>query len=354
MALYVALNRVAPLTLGAQRHLKEGFARRVYIMRTNRETMLNIAPPVRTTTLGDDEPEQMNVHVNSYYIHLRGALDNLAWSIQYQLRPLGPFGEEASDIRMKCNLFDRRFLDPLELAEPDLARALRGESAWANEMKDRRDPVAHRVPPYVPPGAVIGKEAERVKALYAEADTAYKNGDHETGMAKIREGYSVGGYASVMVLSGVDGLNVLRLPETVQRDHSHFLSVARSVLVGLGVSGKGGASLSRSRRAELSGERHEGARPAQTRTPRRGGDRRSAGIDGWGLPVRGQQRVDVGDLQAGQPSEHVGQVRLRIDPASSAAGEQRVDDGTAPARVRVPDEEPPLATHCGGSNGILD
>jgi hypothetical protein len=58
--------------------------------------------------------------------------------------------------------------------------------------------------------------------------------------------------------------------------------------------------------------------------------------------VRGQQGVDVRDLQAGQSSEHVGQVRLRIDPASAATDQQRVDDGTAPACVRVPDEEPPL------------
>ena len=43
-----------------------------------------------------------------------------------------------------------------------------------------------------------------------------------------------------------------------------------------------------------------------------------AGMDGWRLPVRGQEGADVGDLQAGQASEHVGQVRLRIDPAPAA------------------------------------
>ena len=28
--------------------------------------------------------EQLNVHVNSYYINLRGCLDNLAWALNYQ------------------------------------------------------------------------------------------------------------------------------------------------------------------------------------------------------------------------------------------------------------------------------
>ena len=39
-----------------------------------------------------------------------------------------------------------------------------------------------------------------------------------------------------------------------------------------------------------------------------------------------------------QPSQHIGQVFLRIDPAPPAALNDRVNDGGAPPRVRMSDE----------------
>jgi hypothetical protein len=235
LLLYGALGLSAGLSAGSQRHLKEGFARRVYIMRTNREAMLDIAPTGRTEALQGNEPEMLNVHLNSYYIHLRGAFDNLAWALQYEFAPLGSGGEEIPAHWMKCNLFDNRFVGPLTALKPELGATLQASVEWATGLKDRRDPVAHRVPLYVPPGVVRGEEGDRAKALFAEASLAYEAGDLRAGMAKVREGYAIGQFTPVMVLSGTGGLTVLKLNETVQRDHATFLTVSKAVLNGLGI-----------------------------------------------------------------------------------------------------------------------
>lgn len=56
----------------------------------------------------------------------------------------------------------------------------------------------------------------------------------------------------------------------------------------------------------------------------------------------------------GQPSEHVGQVILRIDAAPAAADDDRVNDGAAPAGIRVADEQPALLSDCGRADVVFD
>ena len=81
---------------------------------------------------------------------------------------------------------------------------------------------------------------------------------------------------------------------------------------------------------------------------------RSATVERGRFPVGGQQRFDLRDPEPWEPSEHVGEVRLRIDAAAPAAHDHGVDDGTAPAGIRMADEEPALPPHGRRANGILD
>jgi hypothetical protein len=83
-------------------------------------------------------------------------------------------------------------------------------------------------------------------------------------------------------------------------------------------SGKRGASLMCSRRGGLETERHQDARPAQSRTHGIASNRGLAGFC-WGRPVCGQQDVDVGDLQAGQCA-HAAVPRSRARAAAMSMG----------------------------------
>jgi hypothetical protein len=225
---YLVQNRVSDLSKDTQRHFKEGIARRLELMRTSRVRILEIAAPGRTKGLSLDETAEINVDVNSYYVQLRGALDNLAWALHYQYGLLGPGDEASLDIRRKCDLFGRSFLAALEKVLPGLAAFCRERLEWATELKTLRDPIAHRIPLYAAPGVVQGDEFAKVQALHADADAAFKAGDREVGMAKIREAREVGRFHPVIVTSSPTGLTVLDLHHTIGRDQSMFLDIAEA------------------------------------------------------------------------------------------------------------------------------
>ena len=62
----------------------------------------------------------------------------------------------------------------------------------------------------------------------------------------------------------------------------------------------------------------------------------------------------MGDVYGRQSPQDVGEVFLGVDPAPSATDDQRVDHGTAPARVGMANEEPAATTHGRNPDGVFD
>jgi hypothetical protein len=63
--------------------------------------------------------------------------------------------------------------------------------------------------------------------------------------------------------------------------------------------------------------------------------------------------VDLAVGHVGQASEHVTQVSKGIKAAPPAAFNQGINDGTALARIRFPDEEPVFLADGRGTNGVF-
>ena len=110
------------LTADARRHLCDGFMRRVLLIQTSRIHIEKVATPERKRVLNPYACSELSLHLNSFYIHLRGALDNLAWALHYQFQVLGASDEEHQQTRQRCGLFDSRFLKALESSQPALVR----------------------------------------------------------------------------------------------------------------------------------------------------------------------------------------------------------------------------------------
>ena len=75
------------------------------------------------------------------------------------------------------------------------------------------------------------------------------------------------------------------------------------------------------------------------------------------LRLRPRRRGDVVDLPVGhgrQSGKDFAEVSERIDAATAAGFDDRVDDGAAIAGSGFADEEPVLLPHSGGTDGILD
>ena len=54
-----------------------------------------------------------------------------------------------------------------------------------------------------------------------------------------------------------------------------------------------------------------------------------------------------------QASEHVAEIGERVQPASSAVFDDRINDGAALAGIGIADEEPFFLADGGGANGIF-
>ena len=63
--------------------------------------------------------------------------------------------------------------------------------------------------------------------------------------------------------------------------------------------------------------------------------------------------VDLGDVQTGKASQDIGEVFLGIDAAAPATDDERVDHGTAPTGIRMPQEEPAAAADSGDAHGVF-
>ena len=160
-------------------NLRFGIGRRTKQIWLGLRTLLDVVHPEHTDPLPRESVEEVSRDLNVIYINIRGTLDNLAWCLA------GEFGSE--DVEklnpMSVYLFGRDFLKSDGLKE--FADFLGTFMDWSRELKERRDPSAHRIPLSVPP-AILDKAAqeeykrlqvihdETLKAAYATHDDQEK------------------------------------------------------------------------------------------------------------------------------------------------------------------------------------
>jgi len=214
----------------AQRHLKEGLFRRLLLIQTNRIEIERIAKAERRDNLSPYECADLNVHLNSFYFQMRGALDNLSWILHYELKLYGNSTEDDLKIRRKCFLFNTEFRNLVREQLPALAEFIDSKIPWAKDFKELRDPVAHRVPLYAIPGVVFGWEEEQFRELEREAVEAVQYGDLESYHAKQIEASMVGRYKPIFVCSGPSGLQLRNIHSQIDTDHDAFLATCDVVL----------------------------------------------------------------------------------------------------------------------------
>jgi hypothetical protein len=142
-------KRDAFTSANARRHFNEGFVRRHYMLQSSRLFLCQHCSQSRKEPLSPYEATDVAIHLNAYYLNLRGALDNLAWVLQYEWQLLARVTEDGGRGRQECNLFGPRFLAALKLQQSELASVLDQHGNWAKELAKLRDPAAHRVPIYV-------------------------------------------------------------------------------------------------------------------------------------------------------------------------------------------------------------
>lgn len=164
-------------------NLRFGIGRRTKQIWLGLRTLLDVVHPEHTDPLQHESVEEVSRDLNAIYINIRGALDNLAWCLA------GEFGSVDAE---KLNptsvyLFGKEFLKDKSLAE--FAGFLNSFADWSRDLKDRRDPSAHRIPLSVPP-AILDKAAQeeyaRLQAAHDETlNAAYAAHDDQEERLKL-------------------------------------------------------------------------------------------------------------------------------------------------------------------------
>lgn len=215
----------------ARRHFNEGFVRRHYMLQSSRLFLCQHCSQSRKEPLSPYEATDCAIHLNAYYLNLRGALDNLAWVLQYEWQLLPGVTEDGASGRQKCNLFNTRFLAARQSQYPELASLLDQHRNWARELAEFRDPAAHRVPIYVPPSVITSQEQmDKFRRIEAQADAAPSERGDRPISEIYREAQAVADFMPVMIISTPQGLEIRLISEQVRSDHDKYLTIAREVV----------------------------------------------------------------------------------------------------------------------------
>ena len=142
--------------------LRYGASRRLKMLWHAIQRIYDVAPPDRTQPLINEETTELTVDLNVIYMNLRGTLDNYAWLLLHEKNPdivdknsphnIGLFG----DIILKQDNF------------AEISPLLAAHISWAHELKQRRDPVAHRIPLSVVPSVLTDEQAKEYVSLFGE------------------------------------------------------------------------------------------------------------------------------------------------------------------------------------------
>ena len=118
---------------------------RIYIIQEN---ILGIYEALKS-----ENSQKLTMNINSFYMHIKGILDNLASIIDKKY--------EMNIHFMSIDLRKDKFKKILNKKNPDLYQFLDDYSEWLDEIKNKRDPIAHRKPLYIPPGIITSKEEQQ-------------------------------------------------------------------------------------------------------------------------------------------------------------------------------------------------
>ena len=195
-----------------------GVARRLGSLHLSYSSLITIIPPNRRKPLLESESKYLENNLNLIYIHLRGLLDNFAWIFAYVTNP-----EKISNFnKMSIGIFNERYQENFLKCPSD---ALKEFQAWNDDLSERRNPVAHRIPLYLVPSILSPNDSESVSLHMKEAHKkalALDFQGFEDSFAKVR---SVGSYSPVFAHNPKESL--LNIYPTIPNDVGTLLSIQK-------------------------------------------------------------------------------------------------------------------------------
>jgi hypothetical protein len=218
-------------TDGARDHLRHGLGRRLRILFQSVRAITALVPPERDEPIADhDEAAELDLHLNSAYVHIRGATDNAAWALAIEHQVLGPPRELDRDFQRAVGLLSREFRRNLAVAHPDLDARISAHCAHLEHLPQVRDPVAHRIPLYIVPSVLAPQEASRFRTLSEEISVAAGRKEWDTVDRKMGEQSMLGTFQPVFAHSMRAPVVTFPLYQRLGSDLNALIAVVSEIL----------------------------------------------------------------------------------------------------------------------------
>jgi hypothetical protein len=191
---------------------------------------------IRDRTIARTEPldpyvaTHLATHLNAYYLNLVGALDNLAWATAFELRLRDSVSENDWGSRRFCTIAGKPFREALGRERPSLGDALSRAATWLTELKEFRDPAAHRLPLAVV-SAVLGPEDQaEFERLTKNATEAAEANDLDLWSSFIWQREKLGKFAPILGSPNAPDGSLILIPNQIAADQEYFLRFASQFL----------------------------------------------------------------------------------------------------------------------------
>ena len=222
----------------SKRHINLGLSNRFFMLKIARNKIIQIILEQNDTPLDFENASWLKLLLNSYYINLRGALDNLAWFINYEFKLQENIIEEAGKGNSFgfTDLFGKEFSIKLKIIRQTLAEELEKRKDWYIDLKKFRDPAAHRIPLAFVQGIVTENESEKLKELVSEWEIINKDfskGDFSKldEAIKNQNDFSIlGHFQPIIITSQGSKYEFNSAPQQIDKDHKEFISVTEVII----------------------------------------------------------------------------------------------------------------------------
>lgn len=227
----------------ARKHLHRGFLIRVNMLE---ESVLTLDGKLRNANgpLSSYLATQLTLLLNAYYLNLAGSLDNLAWALVYHHELEININEDDPKQRKFAQLLDKNFLQKIkQRGLTSLHSKIQEFRDWYWDMREFRDPAAHRIPVLVPGAIYTEKDIVEMNRLEAEAAELFAKGNRTEGMKTFRQIYQLGEQRPVFV-SETSSLRRYDLAKKLNLDRAQWYCLV-STVISEGFSSINGESPSR-------------------------------------------------------------------------------------------------------------
>lgn len=142
-------------------YFEYGLSRRLLLIEASLRYFLSNIPPHRTEPLDNETTLNAIIHINSLYVNLYGSIDNLAWTLAYEMNlyPNAANIEADKKLRTKIALFKDGFLNKLPLDCSAFKKYISSIRDWFETISKNRHPSSHQIPLYVIPAILNANES---------------------------------------------------------------------------------------------------------------------------------------------------------------------------------------------------